>query len=266
MSSSFKEIFDEINAAFSSGDCKYATELIDHYLSLSDNPENRYSLFKLRGTMETMLFHPFFKVNSFSSALYEAEQTLNPSFVASAYMDIAMMFNNKYIPISISFIRKAETIFKVNKDENRYKLAILNRALSSFFLYMNFQNDGYKVFYDEAVSIVNSVSRNDLEDEQSKHYYDLVKGQVLRDDTLLLRLFNDSMKSNNTYETISLGDCLLGIYCEKGQWKKASDILAIYKSISQLYAYTNQSRKDHIIDLENKIKNGLEREKTRTNK
>lgn len=216
----------------------------------------RYKLFYQRGKIECANKNRYeFAVNSFSLALYEAEQ-LGGLAVVKVYNQLAHMCGIHYAALGMSFLRKAQVLCKRMGDKNLIEENKLYRINGYYVLSLCHPQEA-KLFLDEAQDVLNAVDYDSLPLLQNKMFYKKLQGEITHDVNPIIEACAYYHQVNSIYEICRCCDSIIEIGINYGQAAKALPYIGLYRN-----AALKQNRKDlqqmlqHIQEAE-EIINGI---------
>jgi FRG domain. len=220
-----------VEALMRKGNLSEAKTLLKESLRLPHLP----SLFRLRflikqGYIETTEERTTFKINSLCESLALAEELHDIECIVGIYNLMAHMFSQAFPALSISLLRKSETICSLENISAKQGRG-MERAQACFFIHY-FHHARYQEktlpFLEEARKIMENIHRVELADDAARHFYDRITGLVFWETGPLwqsLKFFRRIGARNESYQ---LAEMIYIIAASKNNKEEALRAANIY--------------------------------------
>lgn len=227
----FEMSLNEIETRRRLGDDKRALELCEELLRGQLPHARRARVLIAKGGIETGDNVSYFRINSLSEALGEAEASGDQQLIAHCYHELGTMCGIHYVALGLSFMWKALIIYEKSGDKVNVAYVKLSMAMSYFLLH---QKSGELRFIEEAERLVNDdIVREDLPHPAARYGFDRVKGVINRDLALIEGSveFFESIHAEN--EVLRAAESYIKIAIELGRRDLAKQMVKRYEASAQ---------------------------------
>ena len=227
----FEMSLNEIETRRRLGDDKRALELCEELLRGQLPHARRARVLIAKGGIETGDNVSYFRINSLSEALGEAEASGDQQLIAHCYHELGTMCGIHYVALGLSFMWKALIIYEKSGDKVNVAYVKLSMAMSYFLLH---QKSGELRFIEEAERLVNDdIVREDLPHPAASYAFDRVKGVINRDLALIEGSveFFESIHAEN--EVLRAAESYIKIAIELGRRDLAKQMVKRYEASAQ---------------------------------